>query len=102
MPCSPPTSAWSRPPPPPPPNAPLVAPLTPTTEGLAAGKRAFSSLLALAPDLTAEVDGWGPTADGVLIDFVLDGSVRGVRLRWAAIDRIALRPDGLAGERISY
>jgi hypothetical protein len=84
------------------PNVRLVAPLTPTTEDLAAGKRAFASLLRLAPDLTAEVHGWGPTPDGVLIDFTLDGSVRDVPLRWPAIDRIALRPDGLASERISY
>lgn len=80
----------------------LVAPLTPTTENLDAGKRAFANLLELMPDLTAEVHGWGPIPDGVLIEFTLAGSVRGVPLRWPAVDRIALRPDGLARERVSF
>lgn len=80
----------------------LVAPLTPTTEGIDAGKRAFAALLELIPDLTAEVHGWGPTPSGVLIDFTLAGSIRGVPLRWRAVDRIALRADGLASERVSY
>jgi SnoaL-like domain len=84
------------------PDVRLVAPLTPTTEGLAAGKRAFANLLELSPDLTAEVHEWGAIEGGVLIRFTLAGRVRGVALRWPAVDRIALREDGLASERISY
>ncbi len=84
------------------PDVRLVAPLTPTTTDLDAGKRAFSGLLELAPDLTAEVHEWGPVEGGVLIRFTLSGSVRGVPLRWPAVDRIALRGDGLASERVSY
>ncbi|HZO06130.1 MAG TPA: nuclear transport factor 2 family protein [Solirubrobacterales bacterium] len=80
----------------------LVAPLTPTTRTLADGKRAFASLLRLSPDLTAEVHSWGATPAGVMIDFTLNGSVSGVGLRWRAVDRIALRDDGLASERVSH
>lgn len=80
----------------------LVAPLTPTTRTLAEGKRAFANLLALAPDLTAEVHRWGATADGVLIEFTLAGTAGGSTLSWDAVDRIELRPDGLASARISY
>ena len=84
------------------PDVRLAAPLTPTTHTLAEGKRAFAALLSLAPDLTAEVHRWGPTRDGVLIEFTLSGSPAGVAASWPAIDRIVLREDGLASERVSY
>jgi hypothetical protein len=80
----------------------LVAPLTPTTRTLVEGKRAFAGLLALAPDLSAEVHRWGATADGLLIEFTLAGVVGGSAIGWDAVDRIELRPDGLASTRISY
>jgi hypothetical protein len=80
----------------------LVAPLTPTSHTLAAGKRAFAAILELTPDLSAEVHRWGATDDGVLIEFTLSGSTAGVPISWPAVDRIALREDGLASERISY
>ena len=80
----------------------LVAPLTPTTTGLDAGRSSFAALLELIPDLTAEVREWGPIPGGVLIEFTLSGTVSGVPLRWHAVDRIALRGDGLATERVSY
>ncbi|MET0559091.1 MAG: nuclear transport factor 2 family protein [Solirubrobacterales bacterium] len=83
------------------PDVRLVAPLTRTSEGLAEGKRAFAAILALVPDLTAEVHRWGPTEDGVLIDFTLSGSVGGTAVSWPAIDRIVLGEDGLARERVS-
>jgi ketosteroid isomerase-like protein len=84
------------------PDVRLVAPMTPTTNGLAEGKRAFAALLEAVPDLTAEVHRWGATEDGVLIEFTLAGTAGGTRLSWDAVDRIVLREDGLAGERISY
>jgi hypothetical protein len=80
----------------------LQAPMTPTTRDLAAGKRAFTSLLRLVPDLTGVVHRWGPTEDGLLIEFTLSGTVSGVELSWDAVDRIVLREDGLATARISY
>lgn len=80
----------------------LVAPLTPRTETLADGKRAFAGLLALVPDLSAEVHRWGPAEGGVLIEFTLSGSTGGAALSWHVVDRIALGEDGLATERVSY
>jgi hypothetical protein len=84
------------------PDVRLVAPMTPTTHTLAAGKRAFAGLLALVPDLTADVHRWGETPNGVLIEFTLSGSIAGVPVSWRAVDRVALRDDGLASERVSY
>lgn len=80
----------------------LRAPMTPTTRGLAEGRRAFASLFRLFPDLTGVVHRWGPTEDGLLIEFTLSGTVSGVELSWDAVDRIVLREDGLATARISY
>jgi hypothetical protein len=84
------------------PDVRLVAPMTPTTRTLDDGKRAFATILALAPDLTAEVHRWGATDDGVLIEFSLSGSIAGVPISWPAVDHIVLRDDGLATERVSY
>ena len=80
----------------------LRAPMTPTTRDLAAGKRAFAKLLRAVPDLSAVVHRWGPTEDGLLIEFTLSGTAAGVALTWDAIDRVVLREDGLASARISY
>lgn len=80
----------------------LVAPMTPTTETLADGKRAFAQLLGLIPDLTAEVHRWGATADGVLIEFTLSGTAGDAPISWDAVDRLVLGDDGLATERVSY
>lgn len=84
------------------PDVRLAAPMTPTTHTLADGKRAFASILALAPDLTADVHRWGPTEDGVLIEFTLSGHAGGGPVSWHAVDRFVLREDGLAAERVSY
>jgi hypothetical protein len=83
------------------PDVRLVAPLTRTSEGLAEARRAFAAILTLVPDLSAEVHRWGPTEEGVLIDFTLTGSVGGTAISWPAIDRIVLGEDGLARERVS-
>jgi hypothetical protein len=80
----------------------LVAPMTPTTETLTDGKRAFASLFGLIPDLTGEVHRWGATADGVLIEFTLSGTAGGAPISWHAVDRFLLGADGLATERVSY
>jgi ketosteroid isomerase-like protein len=84
------------------PDVRLVAPMTPTTGTLEEGKRAFAAILGLTPDLTAEVHRWGATDDGVLIEFTLSGSAAGAPISWRAVDRIVLREDGLASERVSY
>lgn len=80
----------------------LVAPMTPTTTDLAAGKRAFAELLELIPDLRAEVSRWGATSDGLLIEFTMGGTVGGRPISWSAVDRFVLDDRGLATERISY
>lgn len=80
----------------------LVAPMTPPTDSLDDGRRAFAQLLDLIPDLTAAVHRWGATADGVLIEFTLSGSAGGAPISWHAVDRFVLGEDGLATERISY
>lgn len=80
----------------------LVAPMTPVTHTLADGKKAFSAIFDLVPDLTAEVHGWGATDSGVLIDFTLSGSAGGAPISWRAVDRIEIGEDGLATERVSH
>lgn len=84
------------------PDVELVAPMTRTTHDLAAGKAVFAGLLRLLPDLTAVVHRWGPTEDGLLIEFTLSGTAGGSRFSWDAVDRFVLREDGLATARISY
>jgi hypothetical protein len=80
----------------------LVAPMTPATDSLAEGRRAFASLLELIPDITGEVHRWGATDDGVLIEFTLSGTVAGKPISWSAVDRFVVGPDGLATERVTY
>jgi ketosteroid isomerase-like protein len=80
----------------------LAAPMTPTTHGLEAGKRAFAELFELIPDLTAEVHRWGATHDGVLIEFTLRGTAGGAPVSWGSVDRFVLNQNGLATERLSY
>ncbi len=80
----------------------LVAPLTPTTEGLEEGRRAFGAVLDAIPDLTNEVRRWGATEDGVMIEFTLSGTVGGTSISWDLVDRFVLGDDGLATERVSY
>ena len=80
----------------------LVAPMTPVTETLAEGKRAFAGLFELIPDLTGEVHRWGATTDGVLIEFTLSGAAGGKPISWHAVDRFVIGEDGLASERVSY
>lgn len=80
----------------------LVAPMTPTTDTLADGKRTFATLLEQIPDLTAEVHRWGASADGVLIEFTLSGTAGESQVSWTAVDRFVLGDDGLATERVSY
>jgi hypothetical protein len=80
----------------------LVAPLTPTTETLEDGERAFAAIFALVPDLTGEVNSWGATEAGVMIDLTVSGTAGGSPISWRAIDRISIGADGLATERVSY
>lgn len=84
------------------PDARLSAPMIPTTFGLEAGKRAFTDLFELIPDMTAEVHRWGATSDGVLIEFTVRGTAGGSPISWQSVDRFVLNQDGLATERFTY
>jgi hypothetical protein len=79
----------------------LVQPLMRETRGREAGARAFDELLALVPDLHAEVHRHGVTEGGVLIEFSLIGTLARRPYTWHVVDRITLE-DGLVAERISY
>jgi len=80
----------------------LIAPMTPSTGTLVEGQRVFAGLLELIPDLTGEMHRWGPTDDGVLIEFTLSGTTGGKPISWHAVDRFVIGEDGLATERINY
>jgi len=84
------------------PNARLHAPLTPTTYGLEAGRRAFADLFELIGDMRAEVHRWGATSDGVLIEFTVTGKASGAPVSWESVDRFVLDENGLATERFTY
>jgi ketosteroid isomerase-like protein len=84
------------------PDVRLEAPMTPTTHGLAEGKKVFVRLFGLVPDLTGVVHRWGETEDGVLIEFTLSGTAGGAPISWDAVDRFVLREDGLATVRVNY
>jgi hypothetical protein len=84
------------------PDVELIAPLTRTTRGLPEGKAVFARLLRLLPDLTGVVHRWGPTEDGLLIEFTLSATAGGASFSWDAVDRFVLREDGLAAVRVNY
>jgi ketosteroid isomerase-like protein len=85
------------------PDARLSAPMVPTTHGLEAGKQVFADLFELIPNMTAEVHRWGATADGVLIEFTVRGSVSsGAPVSWESVDRFVIDANGLARERFTY
>jgi ketosteroid isomerase-like protein len=79
----------------------LRQPLTPTARSLQAGQREFARIFVAIPDLHALVDRWGPTRDGVLIEFRLIGTLGGQPIEWPVVDRFVLR-EGMAVERVSY
>jgi hypothetical protein len=84
------------------PRARLVAPLTATTHTREEGIRAFAALFELVEGMHAEVHRWGPTDDGVLIEFTVTGKAGGKAISWHAVDRFVIDADGLASERVSY
>lgn len=79
----------------------LIQPLARPMHGLAAVRAEFSRIFALIPDLHGEVDRWGVTADGVLIELRLIGTTGGREISWPLVDRFVL--DGArARERVTY
>jgi hypothetical protein len=80
----------------------LVAPLTPTTVGLADGFQTFGGILELIPDITGQVHRWGPHPDGCFIEFTLSGTLNGDPISWRAVDSFVLDDAGMACERVSF
>jgi ketosteroid isomerase-like protein len=83
------------------PDVRLVQPVAAETEGIEAFADFFRRLLALIPDLTATVERWAPSADGVYIEMTFRGTIAGKPVSWPSIDRITLR-DGRIAERVNY
>jgi len=83
-------------------NVRLEAPTMPTTNSLEDGQRVWAGMLELIPDLTATVHRWGPTDDGVMIEFTLSGTVPTGPISWPVVDRFVIGDDGLATERVGY
>jgi ketosteroid isomerase-like protein len=79
----------------------LVQPVAATTEGIEAFADFFRRLMALIPDLTAGVERWAASEDGVYIELTFRGTLGGKPVSWSGIDRIVLR-DGRIAERVNY
>ncbi len=84
------------------PDVRLEAPAMPTTNTLAEGQESFDALFALIPDLTATVQRWGATDDGVLIEFTFTATLPAGARSWSSVDRFVIGDDGLATERVGY
>jgi ketosteroid isomerase-like protein len=80
------------------PNVVLTQPLTPAGRGIADFHAQFDAIFDAMPDLRGEVLAWGATADGVLIDLALRGTLGGRPVELHTCDRIVLR-DGVMVER---
>ncbi|MEU8900541.1 nuclear transport factor 2 family protein [Nocardia sp. NPDC048505] len=66
-------------------------PLSRSGRGQAGFQRMFTGVFAVVPDLHGVVHRWGPTEDGVLIEFTLAGTLAGQQIAVDIVDRIVLR-----------
>ena len=80
----------------------LIQPVVPDTHTLAEGVEAFRRLFTFLPDLRATVHDSVEDGNLVYIHFTLSGTYGGRPISWDAVDRFALRDDGLAYERVSF
>jgi hypothetical protein len=76
----------------------MTQPMAAPVRGEAGLRRLFTPLFKVIPDLHGEVVRWGETADGVLIELRLSGTLGRRAVSWITIDRIVLR-DGRIAER---
>jgi hypothetical protein len=83
------------------PQARLLQPIVPPIGGPDPLPEAFGPVFDLVPDLAAEVVRWGETADGVMIELAMRGTLGGRRLEWTLVDRIVLE-GGMVRERQAY
>lgn len=84
------------------PDVELHQPLLGSLHGREECRRAFAKLFVLAPDLTAEVDGYSGAPDSLFISFAFDALVGGARVRWPAVDRFLLDEQGRIRRRDSF
>lgn len=84
------------------PDVVLTQPLSPPVRGLPAAQEWFRMLLAWIPDVRAEVDASGGTADALFIAFRLIGTLGGRPIAWPAVDHFVLDEHGMARSRASY
>jgi ketosteroid isomerase-like protein len=59
-------------------------------------RRLFHGLFTAIPDLHGTVHRWGPTDDGVLVEFTLAGTLAGRPVSVDLVDRIVLRQGSIA------
>ena len=79
----------------------LNQPFARPARGHAGFRRIFEVLFTAMPDLRADISRWGPTPDGVLIEFVAHGTLGGRAVSMPTIDRFSL-VDGCVAQRDSY
>ena len=80
------------------PDALMTQPMAAPLRGDAGMRRLFRPIFAAIPDLHGDVERWGATSDGVLIELRLSGTVGRRPVSWVTVDRIVLR-DGRIAER---
>ncbi len=80
----------------------LVQPMSKPAIGIEAAKRWLAGVLAMIPDIRAEVDRWSATGESVFIEFRLIGTIAGRRVEWPVVDRFLLADDNRARDRVSY
>jgi ketosteroid isomerase-like protein len=80
------------------PDALMTQPLAAPLRGESGMRRLFTPLFRAIPDLHGEVVRWGATADGVMIELRLSGTLGRRPVSWITVDRIVLR-DGRIAER---
>lgn len=76
----------------------LTQPLLPPARGREEFRESFERVFAVIPDLRGEVLSWGETADGVIVELVLRGTLGSRSVEVVTCDRIVLR-DGRILER---
>ena len=79
----------------------MIQPQLPVTVGKRAFREGFRPAFELIPDLHASVHSWAANGDVVFIEFTLEGTIGGRRIRVPAVDRFTFR-DGLVSERVAH
>lgn len=83
------------------PEVELVQPMLPVVRGRQAWRHATLRLLALAPDLRGEIDGWSASGEDILIEWRLRGTLAWRPFEWPLVDSIRIE-DGLVRRRVAY